>query len=185
MVFQEPRLFPWLDVEDNVIFALNEGSDAEKKEKADAAIDLVDLGGFKGSLPKELSGGMAQRANIARALVNNPSILFLDEPFGALDAFTKMQLQDELLKIKEKEGTTMIMVTHDIEEAVYLSDRIIVMDKNPGRIRDIITVDMPQPRNRNDYEFIQIRKEMFGFFFKSMGLPELDPNAADDEQPEE
>lgn len=171
-VFQEPRLFPWLTVEENVVFALNEGTKPEKKEKAGACLKLVGLSGFKKSRPKELSGGMAQRANIARALVNNPYILFLDEPFGALDAFTKIQLQNELLNIKNKEKSTMIMVTHDIEEAVYLADRIIVMDKNPGRIRDIVTVDLPRPRNRNSYDFVNIRKKIYGYFFQGKEIQE-------------
>ena len=172
LVFQEPRLFPWLTVEENVVFALNEGTKAEKKEKAEECLKLVGLSGFEKSLPKELSGGMAQRANIARALVNNPYILFLDEPFGALDAFTKIQLQNELLNIKKKEKSTMIMVTHDIEEAVYLADRIIVMDKNPGRIRDIVTVDLPRPRNRNNYDFVHIRKKIYGYFFQGKEIQE-------------
>lgn len=108
---------------------------------------------------------MAQRANIARALVNNPPVLFLDEPFGALDAFTKIQLQDELINIKHKEGTTMIMVTHDMDEAVYLANRIIVMGKGPGVIKDIISVDLPRPRNRNDYHFTELRKKVYDYFF--------------------
>ena len=172
MVFQEARLFPWLTVEDNVIFALNEGGESEKREKARKCLELVGLSGFEKSLPKQLSGGMAQRANIARALVNNPYILFLDEPFGALDAFTKIQLQNELLKIKQKEKSTMIMVTHDIEEAVYLADRIIVMDKNPGRIKDIVITDLPRPRNRNDLEFVRLRKKIYGYFFERKEIEE-------------
>ena len=172
VVFQEARLFPWLTVEDNVIFALNEGTTAEKKQKAKECLNLVGLSGFEKSLPKELSGGMAQRTNIARALVNNPYILFLDEPFGALDAFTKIQLQNELLNIKKKEKSTMIMVTHDIEEAVYLADRIIVMDRNPGRIKDIVTVNLPRPRNRNDYDFVRIRQKIYSYFFQGKVVQE-------------
>ena len=172
VVFQEARLFPWLTVEDNVIFALNEGTTAEKKQKAQECLKLVGLSGFEKSLPKELSGGMAQRTNIARALVNNPYILFLDEPFGALDAFTKIQLQNELLNIKKKEKSTMIMVTHDIEEAVYLADRIIVMDRNPGRIKDIVTVNLPRPRNRNDYDFVRIRQKIYSYFFQGKVVQE-------------
>lgn len=172
LVFQEPRLFPWLTVKKNVIFALNEGTKEEKEKKALDKIHLVGLDGFEDALPKELSGGMAQRANIARALVNSPSILFLDEPFGALDAFTKISLQNELLNIKEEEGTTMIMVTHDIDEAVYLSDRIIIMDRNPGRIRDIVKVDLPRPRNRNDYYFMEVRKKIYSYFFETKEVHE-------------
>lgn len=172
MVFQEPRLFPWLSVLKNVEFALDEGTKQEKEKKALEKIHLVGLEGFEDALPKQLSGGMAQRANIARALVNSPSILFLDEPFGALDAFTKINLQNELLNIKKEEGTTMIMVTHDIDEAVYLSDRIIIMDKNPGRIRDIVNVNLPRPRDRNDYYFMEVRKKVYSYFFETKEVHE-------------
>ena len=171
-VFQENRLFPWLTVLENVCFALNEGSREEKTQKAEKVIELVGLKGFEHSLPKELSGGMAQRANIARSLVNHPDILLLDEPFGALDAFTKIQLQEELIHIREREHTTMIMVTHDIEEAVYLADRILVLGKNPGTIRDIISVDLPRPRNRNDYYFTETKKRVFTHFFHTEEIVE-------------
>lgn len=171
-VFQENRLFPWLPVVENVKFALDEGCQTEKNAKAENALHLVGLDGFEYALPKTLSGGMAQRANIARALVNNPPVLFLDEPFGALDAFTKIQMQDELIHIRQEEHTTMIMVTHDIEEAVYLSDRIIVMGKDPGRIEEIIEVNLPRPRNRNDYYFTEIRKRVFAHFFKTEEITE-------------
>lgn len=171
-VFQESRLFSWLSVEDNVKFALDEGSKAEKQERAQDVINLVGLSGFEKNLPKTLSGGMAQRANIARALVNNPPVLFLDEPFGALDAFTKMQLQNELIDIKHREGTTMIMVTHDIDEAIYLANRIVVMGKNPGVVRDVISVDLPRPRDRNDYHFMELRKRVYGYFFEDVKVYE-------------
>jgi len=171
-VFQESRLFPWLTVENNIKFALDNGTKKEKKELVQDVINLVGLNGFEKANPKTLSGGMAQRANIARTLVNKPPVLFLDEPFGALDAFTKMQLQDELIHIKREEGTTMIMVTHDIDEAIYLSDRIIVMGKNPGRIQDIITVDLPRPRDRNHYYFTEVRKRIYEYFFTSIEVIE-------------
>lgn len=172
LVFQEHRLFPWLTVEENVKFALDTGTNEEKDKKTKHYIDLVGLSGFEKAYPKALSGGMAQRANIARALVNNPPILFLDEPFGALDAFTKIQLQNELLSIKSKEGSTMMLVTHDIEEAVYLADRIIVLSERPGRIKDIVNVDLPRPRNRNDYHFTEIRKKIYEYFFETQEVLE-------------
>lgn len=172
LVFQEHRLFPWLTVEQNVKFALDEGTKEEKEKKTKHCIDLVGLIGFEKAYPKALSGGMAQRANIARALVNNPPILFLDEPFGALDAFTKMQLQNELLSIKSKEGSTMMLVTHDIDEAVYLADRIIVLSDRPGTIKDIVSVNLPRPRNRNDYHFTEIRKKIYEYFFESQEIQE-------------
>ncbi len=171
-VFQENRLFPWLSVEKNIIFALDEGTTAQKKEKAREVIKLVGLKGFENNLPKTLSGGMAQRANIARTLVNQPDVIFLDEPFGALDAFTKIQLQDELINIKHERNTTMIMVTHDIDEAIYLSNRIIVLGKQPGVIRDIINVNLPRPRDRNDYYFNEIRKKVYGYFFEQQQIVE-------------
>ncbi len=171
-VFQEHRLFPWLTVEENISFALDEGTKEVKLKKTAECIELVGLKGFEKTYPKALSGGMAQRVNIARALVNNPPVLFLDEPFGALDAFTKMQLQDELLKIREKEGNTMLMVTHDIDEAIYLADRIIVMSKRPGGVRDIVNVNLPRPRNRNDYHFMELRKRVYKYFFRPVEMEE-------------
>ncbi len=164
MVFQEHRLFPWLTVEQNIGFALN-GIDKDKKaELVQKYIDLVGLTGFEKAYPKQLSGGMAQRGGIARALVNDPEVLLLDEPFGALDTFTKMAMQKELKQIQKKSNTTMIMVTHDIEEAVFLADKIIIMSPRPGRIVKVIDVDLNEPRDRNSYEFLEIRKEVFNEF---------------------
>lgn len=172
MVFQEPRLFPWLSVFRNVAFAitLKNGDKEMNKEIREKLvlehIDLVGLKGFEKAFPRQLSGGMAQRAGIARALVNNPPLLLLDEPFGALDTFTKMTMQEELKRIQEKSKTTMIMVTHDIEEAVFLSDRVIVLTSRPGRIKEIVNVDLPYPRDRNSLEFVKIRKHIFDLFFE-------------------
>ena len=164
MVFQEHRLFPWLTVEQNIGFALN-GIDKDKKaELVQKYIDLVGLTGFEKAYPKQLSGGMAQRGGIARALVNDPEVLLLDEPFGALDTFTKMAMQKELKLIQKKSNTTMIMVTHDIEEAVFLADKIIIMSPRPGKIVKVIDVDLVEPRDRNSYEFLEIRKEVFNEF---------------------
>lgn len=171
-VFQESRLFPWLSVEKNICFALDEGTKEEKKKKVKDVISTVGLDGFEDALPKSLSGGMAQRANIARALVNEPSVLFLDEPFSALDAFTKIQLQNELIQIRDKKGTTMLMVTHDIDEAIYLADTILVMDKNPGCIKEMIKVELPRPRDRNTEHFLAIRKRIYKHFFGEVQLPE-------------
>jgi len=164
MVFQEHRLFPWLTVEQNIGFALNGIDISKKAELVQKYIDLVGLTGFEKAYPKQLSGGMAQRGGIARALVNDPEVLLLDEPFGALDTFTKMAMQKELKQIQKKSNTTMIMVTHDIEEAVFLADKIIVMSPRPGRIVKVIDVDLVEPRDRNSYEFLEIRKEVFNEF---------------------
>ena len=165
MVFQEHRLFPWLNIEDNISYVLNEGSKQEKAKKVKEHIELVGLKGFEKAYPRQLSGGMAQRAGIARALVNQPRILLLDEPFGALDAFTKIQMQQEVKRIHKTEGTTMILVTHDIDEAVFLADRIVVMTSRPGTIKKVVNVELAEPRNRNNNEFVKIRKEIFVEFF--------------------
>ncbi len=172
LVFQEARLFPWMTVEQNVLFALDNGTKGEKHKRVNEVLELVHLSDFANSYPKELSGGMAQRANIARALVDNPPVLLLDEPFGALDAFTKIQLQDELLSIKEKEKTTMIMVTHDIEEAVYLADKVIVLSERPGKIKEIVEVDLPRPRSRNKFDFVKKKKKIFDYFFEDKEIVE-------------
>ncbi|MDB4974955.1 MAG: transporter ATP-binding protein [Myxococcaceae bacterium] len=152
IVFQEHRLFPWLTVQQNVGLGLlnSEWSEDERDRVVREHIELVGLTGFEEAYPHQLSGGMAQRAAIARGLVNQPSILLLDEPFGALDALTRSKLQTELQRIWQTEGITMILVTHDVEEAVYLGDRVVVMQPRPGRIRRIIDIDVPHPRDRAD-----------------------------------
>jgi sulfonate transport system ATP-binding protein len=157
IVFQEPRLLPWLTVADNVAFALPRGTREEKAAIVAEHLELVGLSGFAGAYPGELSGGMAQRVAIARALVNRPAILLLDEPFGALDALTRLRLQKELLAIRGREKMTMIMVTHDIEEAVYLGDRVVVMSERPGTVRGEFAVSLPHPRSRSDAAFVQLR----------------------------
>ena len=162
IVFQEHRLFPWLTVEQNVGYVDKE----EKKRLVKEHIELVGLSGFEKVYPKKLSGGMSQRAGIARALVNDPEILLLDEPFGALDTFTKISMQKEMKKIQKKSGTTMILVTHDIDEAVFLGDYIIVLSSRPGRIKRIIEVDLPGKRDRNGYDFLKIRKSIYDEFFE-------------------
>jgi len=152
IVFQEHRLFPWLTVRENVGLGLQNSTWSEdKKNKAiDEHIELVGLSGFKNAYPHQLSGGMAQRAAIARGLVNQPSILLLDEPFGALDALTRSRLQGELQRIWQTEKITMILVTHDVDEAVYLGDRVVVLQPRPGRIRRVVDVPVPHPRARDN-----------------------------------
>lgn len=167
MIFQESRLFPWLSVEKNIEFGLHHKM--EKKEKQELVghyIDMVGLGGFEKALPKQLSGGMQQRVSIARTLINKPSVLLLDEPFGALDALTRINMQNEVLNIWEQEKTTMILITHDIDEAIFLSDRILIMGKNPGEIKKEIKVPMSRPRGRNSRNFIDIREMIYKEFFK-------------------
>jgi sulfonate transport system ATP-binding protein len=152
IVFQDHRLFPWLTVEQNIGLGL-ENSKHSPRERASAIrehIELVGLTGFAKAYPHQLSGGMAQRAAIARGLINQPSILLLDEPFGALDALTRNHLQNELQRIWQAEKITMLLVTHDVEEAVFLGDRVVVMQPRPGRIRTVLDVPVPHPRERAD-----------------------------------
>ncbi|MBR1866851.1 MAG: ABC transporter ATP-binding protein [Lachnospiraceae bacterium] len=171
MIFQESRLFPWLSVERNIDFGLHQKVDkAEKRERVRRYIDIVGLGGFEKALPSQLSGGMQQRVSIARALINKPSVLLLDEPFGALDALTRINMQNEVLSIWEKEKTTMILITHDIDEAIFLSDRILVMGKNPGEVKKEIEVPLSRPRGRNSRDFIRIRETIYKEFFKDSEL---------------
>lgn len=167
IVFQEHRLFPWLTVEQNIGIGLLNNTkltDEEKRKSVREHIELVGLQDFATAYPYQLSGGMSQRVAIARALVNRPEVLLLDEPFGALDAFTRAYLQQELQHIWEKEGITMILVTHDVEEAVYLGDRVVVMQPRPGRIKRIIDVPLPRARNRASAEFIAIKEEVLSEF---------------------
>ena len=166
IVFQEHRLFPWLTVEQNVaIGMLNApGSEASKHKAVREHIELVGLKGFEAAHPHQISGGMSQRVAIARALVNRPEVLLLDEPFGALDALTRGHLQQELERIWRAEGLTAVLVTHDIDEAVYLGDRVMVMQPRPGRVKRIVEVPLPRPRDRACAEFTAFRNEVLREF---------------------
>ncbi|MGD9479385.1 ABC transporter ATP-binding protein [Shinella sp. G-2] len=163
MVFQDHRLFPWLTVAENVGLALDRAKlpRAEKRDRIRHYVDLVGLSDFIDAYPKQLSGGMAQRAAIARALVSEPEILLMDEPFGALDSLLRLRLQDELLRIWQHRVLSVVVVTHDIEEALYLGDRVIVLEANPGRIRSVIDVDIPRPRRRTDPHIVALKRECF------------------------
>lgn len=165
MVFQSYTLFPWLTVQQNVEFGLKiKGVPPEERaQKARHYIELVGLTGFQDALPKTLSGGMKQRVAIARALANDPEMLLMDEPFGALDAQTRSIMQDLLLSVWEKERTTVLFITHDIDEAVLLADNVYVMSQRPGRIRAKIEVDIPRPRDHRvtvSHQFTEIKKEI-------------------------
>ncbi|ANE46953.1 sulfonate ABC transporter ATP-binding protein [Paenibacillus swuensis] len=162
-IFQEHRLFPWLTVEKNIAADLSL-SDPNIKDKVQDAIRLVKLEGFEKAFPKQLSGGMSQRVAIARALIRKPKVLLLDEPFGALDAFTRQHMQEVLLDIWETNRTTMLFVTHDIDEAVFLSNRVVVMGARPGTIKRILPVDLPYPRKRTGTSFQQLRQEVLETF---------------------
>lgn len=153
-MFQEPRLMPWLNVTENVLFGVKDKKN-NNIELATQLLEQVGLKGFEHHYPKELSGGMAQRVAIARALFTSPDILLLDEPFSALDAFTKMQLQDLLLSVWENNKTTLLLVTHDIDEALYLCDRLLIFRGQPGELCKEITVNKSRPRSRGDKDLIK------------------------------
>jgi sulfonate transport system ATP-binding protein len=157
LVFQEPRLFPWLDVQSNVAFGLRQRDAASQRVRVREALDAVELTAFATALPKELSGGMAQRVALARSLVTEPQVLLLDEPFSSLDAFTRMRLQDHLLAAWERYRPTLVLVTHDLDEAVYLADRVFVLGERPGRVIDVIPVLPSRPRDRRDPALAALR----------------------------
>jgi ABC-type nitrate/sulfonate/bicarbonate transport system ATPase subunit len=160
-VFQERGVFPWLTVEQNIGFGLFRQSDAEKRERVAYYVQLVGLKGFEGSYPSELSGGMKQRLEVARALAVNPDVLYLDEPFGALDSITRLQMRRELLRIWQAEKKTILFVTHDIEESVQLADRVVVLSARPGRVQRIVDIDIPHPRDLSDPRYIALRDQIF------------------------
>ena len=166
IVFQEHRLFPWLTVEQNIALGLLNAKlgEAEKAQSVREHIALVGLEGFETAYPHQLSGGMSQRVAIARALVSRPEVLLLDEPFGALDALTRAHLQQELHRIWQAEGITMILVTHDVEEAIYLGDKVVVMEPRPGRIRRIVPVDLAHPRDRVGLPFARLKEDVLAEF---------------------
>lgn len=172
MVFQESRLFPWLTVEKNIEFGISKKlSKKEKKELVNEQLELVELQGFAKSYPEQLSGGMKQRISIARSTLNKPKLLLLDEPFGALDAMTRINMQQEILKIWKRQNTTMILVTHDIDEAIYLGDRVIVLSSRPGKIKRMIKVELSRPRDRGSYDFSRIKSEIYNEFFTKVENP--------------
>jgi NitT/TauT family transport system ATP-binding protein/sulfonate transport system ATP-binding protein len=164
LMFQDPNLFPWKSVRRNIESGLvARGVLRQHRREVDEFLRLVGLEGFASSYPHQLSGGMAQRAALARALINHPRVLLLDEPLGALDQFTRMRMQDEVLRLWRDRGTTMVLVTHDIDEALYMSDRIVVMTPRPGRIDRVIDVDLKRPRHRNSPRFLELRAEILEF----------------------
>jgi NitT/TauT family transport system ATP-binding protein len=160
-VFQERGVFPWLNVEQNAGFGLYRLAERQKSERVARYVQLVGLQGFEKSYPSELSGGMKQRLEVARALAVNPDVLYLDEPFGALDSITRLQMRRELLRIWEAEKKTILFVTHDIEESVQLADRVVVMSQRPARIRRIVDIDIPHPRDLSAPRYIELRDQLF------------------------
>jgi ABC-type nitrate/sulfonate/bicarbonate transport system ATPase subunit len=163
LVFQDPNLFPWLTVRRNLESGLiARGMLREKRHEVDEFMRLVGLEAFAEAYPHHLSGGMAQRVALARALINHPKVLLLDEPLGALDAFTRMRMQDEVLRLWDARGTTMVLVTHDIDEAIYMCDRIVIMTPTPGCVERIIDVELERPRQRDSAEFLRYRTSILG-----------------------
>jgi ABC-type nitrate/sulfonate/bicarbonate transport system ATPase subunit len=160
-VFQERGVLPWLTVEGNIGFGLFRLSPAEREKRVKYYVELVGLKGFEASFPQELSGGMKQRVEVARALAVNPDVLYLDEPFGALDSITRVQMRTELLRIWSHEKKTVIFVTHDIEESIQLADRVVVMSARPGKVQRIVDIDVPRPRDISSEAYIKLRDEIF------------------------
>src|SRR6185437_13324583 len=166
--FQEPRLLPWLTVADNVAFGLTDQPISRRRHSAAGALSRVGLGEKARVWPRELSGGQAQRVAIARALVPQPEVLLLDEPFSALDAFTRVDLQDHLLDLWADLRPTLVMVTHDVDEAIVLADRIMVMRPRPGRIFDEILADLPRPRDRQSAAFDFAKRRVLAALDRSL-----------------
>jgi NitT/TauT family transport system ATP-binding protein len=181
MVFQEFALFPWRTVRKNIEFGLEVKGvpEGERSKTSSQLIELVGLKGFEDAHPKELSGGMKQRVGIARALANEPAVLLMDEPFGSLDAQTRNLMQKELLRIWSATGKTILFVTHSVDEAVFLADRIVVMTARPGKVREDIHVGLPRPRDRTSREFIGVRGKVLAELdeeFEKARAKELSPD---------
>ena len=160
-VFQDNGVFPWLTVEQNIGFGLARRSRDEQREIVHRYVQMVGLTGFEKAYPRELSGGMRQRVEIARALAANPQIIYMDEPFGALDFITRLKMRADLTRIWQEEKKTILFVTHDIEESVQLADRVVVMSQRPGTIRKQIEIDLPRPRDLDSPEYLEVRDEIF------------------------
>ena len=170
VVFQSTALFPWMTTMGNVEYGLKIAGvpKAERRTRAQKYIDLVGLQGFEKSFPVQLSGGMKQRVGIARAYCNEPKVMLMDEPFGALDAQTRYMMQEELQRIWEAEKRTVIFATNNIEEALYLADRILVLTNCPATVKKEYVIDLPRPRNLVSPEFLQLRKEITGILDSSL-----------------
>ena len=176
-VFQQGSLFEWLTVENNIAAGLRARHIyKENRHKVSDYISLIGLNGFEKAYPHQISGGMAQRVAIARALINDPEILLLDEPMGALDSFTRADIQDKLLEIRKTNNATMILVTHDIDEALYLSDRIVIMTPRPGKISEVVDVNIPHPRHRGGTEFLAERRKLLERFHLAAAQPQPEYN---------
>lgn len=171
-IFQENGVFPWLNVRDNIAFGIRGKSCGESERIVTHYIDMVGLNGFEQAYPRELSGGMRQRVELARALAANPDILYMDEPFGALDFITRLKMRADLIRIWQSERKTVLFVTHDIEEAVQLADRIIVMTQRPAVIQEIVAVELPRPRDLDSRAYLETRDRIFRLMGMSLRVGE-------------
>jgi NitT/TauT family transport system ATP-binding protein len=171
-VFQENGVFPWLNVHENVGFGLRKQTQGEHDRIIARYIDMVGLGGFENAYPRELSGGMRQRVEIARALAANPDIIYMDEPFGALDFLTRLKMRADLVRIWQSEKKTILFVTHDIEEAVQLADRILIMTARPATIQEVVDVDLPRPRHLDSPFYLEKRDRIFQLMGMSLRVGE-------------
>ncbi len=171
-VFQENGVFPWLNVHENVGFGLRQKMHDERQHIIARYIDMVGLGGFETAYPHELSGGMRQRVEIARALAANPDIIYMDEPFGALDFMTRLKMRTDLVRIWQSEKKTILFVTHDIEEAVQLADRVLIMTARPGTIQEVVDVDLPRPRHLDSPGYLEKRDRIFQLMGMSLRVGE-------------
>ncbi len=171
-VFQENGVFPWLNVHENVGFGLRRQTHGKRDRIIARYIDMVGLGGFESAYPHELSGGMRQRVEIARALAANPDIIYMDEPFGALDFLTRLKMRTDLVRIWQSEKKTILFVTHDIEEAVQLADRILIMTARPATIQDVVDVDLPRPRHLDSPGYLEKRDRIFQLMGMSLRVGE-------------
>ncbi len=168
-IFQDNSVFPWLTVQQNIGFGLPDPTSKESMATIQRHLEMIGLSGFEHAYPRDLSGGMNQRVEIARALASNPDVLFMDEPLGALDFLTRLKMRADLVDIWRREGKTILFVTHDVEESVQLADRVVVMSQRPAEIQAIVKVDLPRPRNLDDPGYLHIRDEIFHL----MGLDHL------------
>jgi ABC-type nitrate/sulfonate/bicarbonate transport system ATPase subunit len=169
-VFQENGVFPWLTVHENIEFGLLKKSPVERARIVAHYVDMVGLHGFERAYPRELSGGMKQRVEIARALAANPEIIYMDEPFGALDFITRLKMRADLVRIWQSEKKTILFVTHDIEEAVQLADRVLVMSQRPASLQTVVPVDLPRPRDLDSPGYLRIRDRIFAAMGMSLRI---------------
>jgi ABC-type nitrate/sulfonate/bicarbonate transport system ATPase subunit len=175
-VFQENGVFPWLTVRENIGFGLSQKSPEEREKTVAHYTEMVGLTGFENSYPRELSGGMRQRVEIARALAANPDIIYMDEPFGALDFITRIKMRSDLTRIWQAEKKTILFVTHDIEEAVQLADRVLVMSRRPATIQEDVRIDLPRPRDLDSRGYLEKRDHIFHAMGMSLRVGESTTN---------